>query len=132
MLKLSYDNLARTKFILKLSYDNLPAHLKACFAYCSIFPQGYEFEKEKLVLLWMAEGLLQQQGGNRTMEEVGDRYFNELVSRQFFQLSSGNKSRYVMHNLLNKLAVSMMMEICFRWKDDHLSFSKRTRYLSIV
>ncbi|KAM4072783.1 hypothetical protein ACB094_11G165600 [Castanea mollissima] len=114
------------------NYDNLPTHLKACFAYCSIFPQGYGFEKEKLVLLWMAEGLLQQQGGNRTMEEVGDRYFNELVSRQFFQLSSGNKSRYVMHNLLNKLAVSMMKEICLRWKDDHLSISKRTWYLSLV
>lgn len=66
------------------------------------------------------------------MEEVGDRYFNELVSRQFFQLSSGNKSRYVMHNLLNKLAVSMMKEICLRWKDDHLGISKRTRYLSLV
>ena len=66
------------------------------------------------------------------MEEVGDRYLNELVSRQFFQLSSGNKSRYVMHNLLNKLAVSMMKEICLRWKDDHLSISKRTWYLSLV
>lgn len=88
LLKLSYDyHLARRKFTLKLSYDNLPAHLKACFAYCSIFPPGYEFVKEKLVLLWMAEGLLQPQGGNRTMEEVGNRYFNELVSRQFFQVA---------------------------------------------
>ena len=48
-----------TKLLLKLSYDNLPAHLKACFAFCSIFPQSYEFEKEKLAPLWMAEGLLQ-------------------------------------------------------------------------
>lgn len=66
------------------------------------------------------------------MEEVGDRYFNELVSRQFFQLSSGNKSHYVVHKLLNELAVSMMKEICLGWKDDHLNISKRTRYLSLV
>ena len=37
-----------------------------------------------------------------------------------------------MHNLLNKLAVSVIKEICLRCTDDRLSISKRTRYLSLV
>ncbi|CDP17166.1 unnamed protein product [Coffea canephora] len=36
---------------LPLSYYHLPAHLKICFAYCSIFPQNHEFEVDDLILL---------------------------------------------------------------------------------
>ncbi|XP_023918610.1 putative disease resistance RPP13-like protein 1 [Quercus suber] len=64
-------------YVLRLSYYDLPPRLKRCFAYCSIFPEGYEFEKDKLILLWMAEGLLPQIEGNLTPEEVGDYYFHE-------------------------------------------------------
>ncbi|KAL0292597.1 UNVERIFIED_CONTAM: putative disease resistance RPP13-like protein 1 [Sesamum angustifolium] len=45
--------------VLMLSYVHLPAHLRRCFAYCSIFPQNHDFEVEELVLLWMAEGFIQ-------------------------------------------------------------------------
>ena len=53
---------------LYLSYYHLPSHLKQCFAYCSIFPKGHKFEKEKLVLLWMAEGFLEHPNIKNSME----------------------------------------------------------------
>nr|XP_023875309.1 putative disease resistance RPP13-like protein 1 [Quercus suber] len=71
---------------LRLSYHYIPSHLKRCFAYCSIFPKDYEFEKEELILLWMAEGLLQQLKEARCieLEEIGEEYFNDLVSSKIY------------------------------------------------
>ncbi|KAB1203858.1 putative disease resistance RPP13-like protein 1 [Morella rubra] len=118
---------------LRLSYKHLPSHLKRCFAYCSIFPKDYVFEKDQLVLLWMAEGFLQQ-SCNRTMEEVGDDFFFDLVSRSFFQQSSGNKSQFVMHDLVNDLAVFVSGQLGFRLEGDysHDIVSSKTRHLSYV
>jgi hypothetical protein len=70
---------------LRLSYHHLPAHLKQCFAYCSIFPPGYEFDKDSLVLLWMAEGFVLQPNAKKRLEDVGGEYFLELVSRSSFK-----------------------------------------------
>ena len=41
----------------------------------------YDFDKYELILLWMAEGLLQQPKEDRNMEfeEIGEEYFNDLV-----------------------------------------------------
>ncbi|GKV18266.1 hypothetical protein SLEP1_g28671 [Rubroshorea leprosula] len=120
---------------LRLSYNHLSSHLKRCFAYCALFPKDYEFDKEKLVLLWMAEGLLQQQshGKKQMEEEIGHQYFQELLSRSLFQQSSGVESRFVMHDLLNDLAIDVAGEIYYnlgRSMDDeklekarHLSFT---------
>ncbi|XVE68894.1 hypothetical protein DITRI_Ditri09bG0106000 [Diplodiscus trichospermus] len=73
---------------LKLSYYYLPSHLKRCFAYWSIFPKDYEFIMEELIQLWMAEGFLQFSKENGKVEELGEEYFKDLVSRSFFQQSS--------------------------------------------
>ncbi|KAG2671649.1 hypothetical protein I3760_13G005900 [Carya illinoinensis] len=95
-----------------LSYKYLPSHLKRCFVYCSIFPKGYSFDKNELILLWMAEGFLQQPR-IKTMEEIGDDYFMALVSRSLFQPYSGDKSRFVMHDLVSQETV---------YKTCHLSY----------
>ncbi|XP_057991248.1 putative disease resistance RPP13-like protein 1 isoform X2 [Hevea brasiliensis] len=102
---------------LRLSYHHLPSHLKQCFVYCAIFPNDYEFDKSELVLLWMAEGFLHQPNKKKHMKDLGCKYFDDLLSRSFFQQSTNDKSRYVMHDLVSDLARFVGREICFQLED---------------
>ncbi|KAI8024887.1 putative disease resistance RPP13-like protein 1 [Camellia lanceoleosa] len=122
---------------LKLSYLHLPSHLKRCFSYCAIIPMDYEFKEEELVLLWMAEGLIEQPKGGEQMEDLGRKYFHELVSRSFFQPSSGNKLNFIMHDLINDLAQDVAGDKCFRFKNNleygkHNKISDKARHSSYV
>ncbi|KAJ9685230.1 hypothetical protein PVL29_017309 [Vitis rotundifolia] len=105
---------------LTLSYHHLSLPLKHCFAYCSIFPQDHQFNKEKLILLWMAEGLLHpQQNEGRRMEEIGESYFDELLAKSFFQTSIGREgSCFVMHDLIHELAQHVSGDFFARVEDD--------------
>ncbi|KAK2973109.1 hypothetical protein RJ640_000636 [Escallonia rubra] len=103
---------------LRLSYHHLPSHLKRLFAYCSLFPKDYEFDKHELVLLWTAEGFLRPSETHREMEDVGFRCFDELLSRSFFQPSkTGAESRFLMHDLMNDLARHVAGRVCFSLDD---------------
>ncbi|XP_017984140.1 PREDICTED: putative disease resistance RPP13-like protein 1 [Theobroma cacao] len=116
-----------------LSYYHLPPHLKQCFAYCAILPKGYEFGEKDIVLLWMAEGFLQQAADKTQIEDLGGKYFRDLVSRSLFQISSRDRSQFVMHDLINDLAQSVAEEICCRVEGDKkLKFSQRVRHSSYV
>ncbi|XWS09964.1 hypothetical protein CRYUN_Cryun39dG0035200 [Craigia yunnanensis] len=117
---------------LRLSYHYLPSHLKRCFAYCSILPKAYEFEEEEIILLWRAEGLLKQIDENQ-IQDFGNQCFRDLMSRSFFQISSNDISRFVMHDLINDLAQSVAGEICSKLEDGkQQKFSNRTRHSSYV
>ncbi|KAJ0802328.1 putative P-loop containing nucleoside triphosphate hydrolase, leucine-rich repeat domain superfamily [Helianthus annuus] len=95
---------------LRLSYYDLPPHLKQMFAYCCLFPKDYVFQKDELVLLWMAEGFLYESNSNKSLESLGRECFEELESRSFFQQSTNDKSGYTMHELINDLATSVARE----------------------
>ncbi|PWA34151.1 NB-ARC domains-containing protein [Artemisia annua] len=100
---------------LRLSYHELPACLKRLFAYCSLFPKDYTFDKQDLVLLWMAEGFLHQVRPSKSTEErLGNECFDELLSRSFFQHSPNDESLFVMHDLMNDLATSVAGDFYFR------------------
>ncbi|PWZ54896.1 putative disease resistance protein RGA4, partial [Zea mays] len=71
---------------LQISYQHLSYHLKQCFAFCSILPPGVEFEKDELVRLWIADGLVKSNGRERVEMEAG-RCFDELLWRSFFETS---------------------------------------------
>ncbi|XP_062112825.1 putative disease resistance RPP13-like protein 1 [Humulus lupulus] len=114
-----------------LSYRCLPSYLKPCFAFCSVFPKDYSFNKKEMVLLLMAEGFLQPEIGTK-MEEVGEKYFDGLVSRLLLQRSSENESNFNMHDLVHDLAMYVSSEFCF-CSDGHRNFSNltsKTRYFS--
>ncbi|CAL9004572.1 unnamed protein product [Prunus brigantina] len=113
---------------LGLSYHYLPAELKRCFIYCSILPKDYEFRAEDVVFLWMAEGLIPQGENGDNMEKVAKEYFDELLSRSLFQTSG--KSSFVMHDLINDLAVFMSKGFCSRWEGRESHEVERVRHLS--
>ncbi|PON49733.1 hypothetical protein TorRG33x02_316670, partial [Trema orientale] len=116
-----------------LSYRYLPSCLKQCFAYCSVFPKDYEFEKKEMILLWMAEGFLQSGQTERQLEEVGEDNFNNLVSRSLFQRSSNSyRETFVVHDVLHDLAMFVSREFCLALDDNQKLelLNSRTRHLS--
>ncbi|XP_062078939.1 putative disease resistance RPP13-like protein 1 [Humulus lupulus] len=118
-----------------LSYRFLPPHLKPCFSFLSIFPKDYEFwkgDRERIILIWMAEGLLQPQKGKR-IEDVGEEYMSALISRSFFQ-----RSRHYslsMHDLMHDLAMYVSGQCCSIYdscNDFHKLIGSKTRHLSYM
>ncbi|BAH95333.1 Os11g0555300 [Oryza sativa Japonica Group] len=67
-----------------------------------------------------AEGLVDSGNLNKSMEDTGRDYFNEMVSVSFFQpISEMHVSKqYSMHDLLHEFAESLSKEDCFRLEDD--------------
>ncbi|XP_059638529.1 putative disease resistance RPP13-like protein 1 [Cornus florida] len=121
---------------LRLSYHHLPSHLKQCFAYCAIFPKDYAFDKGELILLWMGVGLLPLSTEKKQMEDFGSEYFDDLLSRSFFQQSSAFESRFVMHDLLNDLTLYIAGDICFMLDklvgDKQIEIPEGARHLSFL
>uniref|UniRef100_M8BY30 Disease resistance protein RPM1 n=1 Tax=Aegilops tauschii TaxID=37682 RepID=M8BY30_AEGTA len=74
------------KRVITSSYDGLPYHLKCCFLYLSIFPENHEIRLTRLLRRWIAEGYITKPY-DMSVEELGRRYYNELISRSMIQPS---------------------------------------------
>ncbi|GLT91512.1 hypothetical protein SLE2022_093950 [Rubroshorea leprosula] len=118
--------------VLQLSFERLPKpSLKQCFAFCSIFPKDFVIVKEKLIQLWMAEGFLQS-SRESSMEEMGDKYFNCLLSYSLFQWeASAFEDACKIHDLIHDFVQSIYAESVIIGERSSYNFSRQTRHLNL-
>ncbi|KAE8800229.1 Disease resistance protein RGA2 [Hordeum vulgare] len=115
---------------LRLSYMYLPFHLKRCYSFCGVYPKDHEFEKGYLAEIWVAEGFVEPQG-DIPIQDIAGQYFEDLVSRSFFQKVHG---AYVIHDLLHDMVQMISKSDCFILKNvkDFQKIPKNVRHLSIL
>lgn len=117
---------------LQLSFNHLSPTLKQCFAYCSLFPKAYIFDKNELVKLWIAEAFIEPHKGIRT-EDIGSRSFKELSDRFFFETLAEDESKYKMHDLIHDLAQSISTPFFLQVKDNFpKDFGEVSRHVSLI
>ncbi|PPD76229.1 hypothetical protein GOBAR_DD26845 [Gossypium barbadense] len=73
-----------------LSYDDLPPYLRPCFLYLSHFPEDYMIDVDRLIQLWVAEGIVsskqEERDDGEIAEDVAESYLMELVERCMIQV----------------------------------------------
>jgi hypothetical protein len=120
--------------ILKLSYDHLPPHLKQCFAFCSLFPKDYKIEVKVLIQLWTAQGLIHSSDRRICLEDVGHKYFMDLLWRSFFQdikiNNYGDIKCCKMHDLIHDLAQYVSGNECLISDLDARKVVERTHHVA--
>lgn len=72
-----------------LGYHDLPLHLKQCFIYLSLFPEGFVIRQQFVSQLWISEGLIDERD-NCSPEKTAEEYYRELLSRNLLQPEIGN------------------------------------------
>jgi hypothetical protein len=105
---------------LQLSYQHLPSHLQRCFAYCSIFPTTWRFNRYDLVKMWMALGFIQPPTDEgKGMEDLGQKYFDDLLSRSFFGTANKDQQTYYfLDDLMHILAQHFSAHDCMKINED--------------
>ncbi|KAI3463732.1 hypothetical protein Pfo_020395, partial [Paulownia fortunei] len=92
--------------ILSLSYSHVPIYLKPCFLYVAVFPEDFEINVSKLIILWVAEGFIKQTKV-KILEEVAEEYLEDLIDRILILVrkrgSSGKVKTCNIHDLLRDL-----------------------------
>lgn len=100
--------------VLELSYYDLPPQLKSCFLCLGFFKEDATIKVEKLIQLWIAQGLVPQEGRDETMEEIARSYLDELINRNMIQVKHLRKDYQVkhcqVHDLLRELSIAKAKE----------------------
>ncbi|KAF3793148.1 putative late blight resistance protein-like protein [Nymphaea thermarum] len=118
---------------LMLSYDDLPYYLKSCFVYCCIYPKDYEIERERLIMQWVAHGLIGEKEHIDVepttecidVEAIAKQYIEDLIRRCLIEEIDLKKVK--LHDILHDLALYIG-----RREYSHTFATKHTRHLSLL
>ncbi|KAL3498853.1 hypothetical protein ACH5RR_041585 [Cinchona calisaya] len=124
---------------IKLSYDHLPSlSLKQCFAACSIFPKDTLMNKDILVQMWMAQGLINPPNGSRLqMEDIGSNYVNVLRRCSLLQDPEkdlfNNVTCCKMHDVVHDFSLQVSDNHCFNMMDkSHATVDAKAMHLLLI
>ncbi|KAF8772310.1 hypothetical protein HU200_005902 [Digitaria exilis] len=95
--------------ILNHCYHHLPADLKTCLLYLSMFPKGCLISRKRLIRRWIAEGFIAEKHG-KIVEEVAEDCFNELICRNLVRAvnnsSNGKVKNCQIHDMVLEYIVA--------------------------
>uniref|UniRef100_A0ACD5Y4D3 Uncharacterized protein n=1 Tax=Avena sativa TaxID=4498 RepID=A0ACD5Y4D3_AVESA len=84
-------------------YNDMPADIKTCSLYLSIFPKGQKISTKRLTRRWIAEGFVAEKQG-LSVEDVAETYFNHLIRRKIIRAvehsSNGKVKKCVVHDMV--------------------------------
>jgi NB-ARC domain len=66
--------------VIATSFEHLPFARKFCFMYFAAFPEDQDIDAQRLLLIWIAEGLIPPKEG-RTLEATAECFLEDLVQR---------------------------------------------------
>ncbi|KAI4344938.1 hypothetical protein L6164_012115 [Bauhinia variegata] len=104
-----HEKQSRLAEVLASSYHDLSYQLKPCFLYLSQFPENSEIPTNKLIRLWIAEGVVSSQyeiQRDETMEDVAECYLGEMGS-------TGRIKTCRLHDLMHDLCLSKATQESF-------------------
>ncbi|KAL6658745.1 hypothetical protein ACP70R_002785 [Stipagrostis hirtigluma subsp. patula] len=132
------DNMRK---VLSLSYYDMPSHLRTCLLHLSVFPEDYKIQTDRLIRLWMGEDFIQSGKQKKSLFEIGESCWNELVNRSMIQPlydygddENGMAKFCRVHDMVLDLICLLSSEENFVtiWNGaDHTSASEKDRRLSL-
>ncbi|KAM0866891.1 hypothetical protein ACQ4PT_042336 [Festuca glaucescens] len=87
-----------------LSYEDLPSCIKQCLLYCSLLPKTAIFYKHDIIGMWIGEGFVD--GTSDNLEELGSKYYKELIVRNLIEPNAKYVDQIVcsMHDVVRSFA----------------------------
>lgn len=76
-----FDDYGRATKLLNYFHSDMPAYLKTCSLYLSMFPKDCRISRSRLIRRWIAEGFVDEKQGVR-IEDEAEAYFSQLLERR--------------------------------------------------